>query len=50
MLRRISGKRKDKNKKYPVTDSDTITNKTDITETLDMPRTPYQAGAGKRSQ
>ena len=34
MLRRISGKRKDKTIKYLVTDSDTITNKTDIAETL----------------
>ena len=35
MLRRISGKRKDKTIKYLVTDSDTITNKTDIAETLE---------------
>ena len=34
MLRRISGKRKDKTIKYLVTDSDTITNKTDIAEML----------------
>ena len=34
MLRRISGKRKDKTIKYLVTDFDTITNKTDIAETL----------------
>ena len=34
MLRRISGKRKDKTIKYLVTDSDTLTNKTDIAETL----------------
>ena len=34
MLRRVSGKRKDKTIKYLVTDSDTITNKTDIAETL----------------
>ena len=34
MLRRISGKRKDKTIKYLVTDSDTITNETDIAETL----------------
>ena len=34
MLRRISGKRKDKTIKYLVTDSDTITNKMDIAETL----------------
>ena len=34
MLRRISGKRKEKTIKYLVTDSDTITNKTDIAETL----------------
>ena len=34
MLRRISNKRKDKTIKYLVTDSDTITNKTDIAETL----------------
>ena len=34
MLRRISGKRKDKTIKYLVTDSDTITYKTDIAETL----------------
>ena len=34
MLRRISGKRKDKTIKYLFTDSDTITNKTDIAETL----------------
>ena len=34
MLRRISGKRKDNTIKYLVTDSDTITNKTDIAETL----------------
>ena len=34
MLRSIGGKRKDKTIKYLVTDSDTITNKTDIAETL----------------
>ena len=34
MLRRISGKRKDKTIKYLVTDYDTITNTTDIAETL----------------
>ena len=34
MLRRISGKRKDKTIKYLVTDSDTITIKTDIADTL----------------
>ena len=32
MLRRISGKRKDKTIKYFVTDSDTITDKTEIAE------------------
>ena len=34
ILRRISGKRKDKTIKYLVTDSNTITNTTEITETL----------------
>ena len=34
MSRRISGKRKDKTIKYLVTDSDTITNKTEIADTL----------------
>ena len=34
MLRRISGKRTDKTIKYSVTDSDTITSKTDIAGTL----------------
>ena len=40
MLRRISGKRKDKTIKYLVTDSDTITNKTDIAETLAAKSSP----------
>ena len=34
MLRRISGKRKDKTIKYLVIDSDTITNETEIADTL----------------
>ena len=34
MLRRISGKKKEKTIKYIVTDSDTITNQTEIAETL----------------
>ena len=34
MLRRISGKRKDKTIEYLVTDSATISNKTDIADTL----------------
>ena len=34
MLHSISGKRKDKTTKYLVTDSDTITNKAEIAETL----------------